>query len=58
MFDNFHFKNVRRFLVLKMFDNFQFLKMFDVSGRRAVITGGAQGFGRQFARRLLQGPIL
>ena len=28
--------------------------MFDVSGKRAIITGGAQGFGRQFARRLLQ----
>jgi NAD(P)-dependent dehydrogenase (short-subunit alcohol dehydrogenase family) len=28
--------------------------MYDVSGKRALITGGAQGFGRQFARRLLQ----
>ena len=28
--------------------------MFDVSGKRAIITGGAQGFGQQFARRLLQ----
>jgi 3alpha(or 20beta)-hydroxysteroid dehydrogenase len=28
--------------------------MYDVSGKRAIITGGAQGFGRQFARRLLQ----
>ena len=28
--------------------------MFDVSGTRAIITGGAQGFGREFARRLLQ----
>jgi NAD(P)-dependent dehydrogenase (short-subunit alcohol dehydrogenase family) len=28
--------------------------MYDVSGKRAIITGGAQGFGKQFARRLLQ----
>ncbi len=28
--------------------------MFDVNGRRAIVTGGARGFGREFARRLLQ----
>jgi NAD(P)-dependent dehydrogenase (short-subunit alcohol dehydrogenase family) len=28
--------------------------MYDVTGKRAIVTGGAQGFGKQFARRLLQ----
>jgi NAD(P)-dependent dehydrogenase (short-subunit alcohol dehydrogenase family) len=28
--------------------------MYEVLGKRAIITGGAQGFGKQFARRLLQ----
>ena len=28
--------------------------MYDVKGRRAIITGSAQGFGKEFARRLLQ----
>ena len=28
--------------------------MYEVKGRRAIITGGAQGFGKEFARRLLQ----
>ena len=28
--------------------------MFDVNGRRAIITGSAQGFGKEFAHRLLQ----
>jgi len=28
------------------------LKMFDVKNKRAVITGGAQGFGKEFGIRL------
>ena len=28
--------------------------MFDVRGKRVIITGGAQGLGKEFARRLLQ----
>ena len=28
--------------------------MFDVSGKTVIITGSAQGFGREFADRLLQ----
>ena len=28
--------------------------MYDLNGRRAIITGGAQGFGKEFCRRLLQ----
>ena len=28
--------------------------MYEVKGRRAIITGSAQGFGKEFARRLLQ----
>jgi 2-dehydro-3-deoxy-L-rhamnonate dehydrogenase (NAD+) len=30
------------------------MHQFDLTGRRAVITGGAQGFGRAIAERLLQ----
>jgi NAD(P)-dependent dehydrogenase (short-subunit alcohol dehydrogenase family) len=30
------------------------IRMYDVKGGRAIITGGAQGFGKEFARRLLQ----
>jgi len=37
-----------------LFDRFFQESMFDVGGRRVLITGGAQGFGKQFARRLLQ----
>ena len=28
--------------------------MYEVKGRRAIITGSAQGFGKEFAKRLLQ----
>jgi len=28
--------------------------MFELTGRRVIITGAAQGFGKEFARRLLQ----
>ena len=28
--------------------------MFDIRGKRVIITGGAQGLGKEFARRLLQ----
>ena len=28
--------------------------MYEVNGRRVIITGAAQGFGKEFARRLLQ----
>ena len=28
--------------------------MFELTGRRLIITGAAQGFGKEFARRLLQ----
>ena len=27
--------------------------MFDVSGQRAIVTGSARGFGKEFATRLL-----
>ena len=27
--------------------------MFEVKGKRAIITGGAKGFGKHFAKRLL-----
>ena len=27
--------------------------MYEVKGKRAIITGGAKGFGKQFAKRLL-----
>lgn len=27
-------------------------KMFDVKGKRAIVTGGAQGFGKEFGTRL------
>src|SRR3982751_163322 len=30
------------------------MHQFDLNGRRAVITGGAQGFGRAIAERFLQ----
>lgn len=26
--------------------------MYDVKGKRAIITGASQGFGKEFARRL------
>ena len=28
--------------------------MYEVNGSRAIITGSAQGFGKEFAKRLLQ----
>ena len=28
--------------------------MFELTGRRVIITGAVQGFGKEFARRLLQ----
>ena len=28
--------------------------MFELTGRRVIITGAAQGFGKEFTRRLLQ----
>ena len=28
--------------------------MFEIKGRRAIITGGAQGMGKEFAKRLLE----
>ena len=31
-----------------------FFQMFELTGRRVIITGAAQGFGKEFARRLLQ----
>ena len=34
--------------------HFSLATMYDVTGKRAIVTGGAQGFGKQFARRLLQ----
>ena len=27
--------------------------MFDVKGKRAIITGASQGFGKEFAKRLV-----
>jgi len=28
--------------------------MFELANRRAIVTGGAQGLGKEFVRRLLQ----
>ena len=28
--------------------------MFDVNGKRAIVTGAAQGFGKEFTKRLLE----
>ena len=32
--------------------------MFELANRRAIVTGGAQGLGKEFVRRLLQANIL
>ena len=28
--------------------------MYDISGKRAIVTGGARGFGKEFLRRLVK----
>lgn len=34
------------------------IKMFELKGKRAIVTGGAQGLGKEFSKRLLQAGCL